>query len=101
MVRAVHDMELCVKKPQFVLGFVQYLGKVMSNLSEVSASLRELLQKTTEWHRQEAQGNSLRILKQLVTQAPVMRYYDPANELTLMVDASSKGLGGSDYYISQ
>ena len=96
-IRAVRDMEppTCKKELQTFLGFVQYLGKFVPNLSEVSAPLRELLQKTTEWYWDVAQENSFRRLKQLVTQAPVLRYYDPAKELTLTVDASSKGLGAA------
>ncbi|XP_033756200.1 uncharacterized protein K02A2.6-like [Pecten maximus] len=73
----------------------QYLGKFVPNLSEVSAPLRELLQKTTEWYWDVEQENSFCKLKKLVTQAPVLRYYDPVKELTLTVDASSKGLGAA------
>lgn len=34
-------------------------------------------------------------IKELVTEAPLLRYYDPADELTLQSDASDKGLGAA------
>lgn len=32
------------------MGMIQYLAKFIPNLSEVSAPLRKLLEKDTEWH---------------------------------------------------
>ena len=77
------------------MDFITYLAKFLPNLSEVSAPLRSLLQKEVEWHRDNEQKNSFVALKKLVTNAPVISYYDPKKLLVLTVDANSKGLGAA------
>ena len=78
---------------QSFLQFIQYLAKFIPNLSEVTASLRQLLEKEVSWHWEEAHEAAFNKLKDLVANAPVLRYFDPKQPLTLSVDASSKGLG--------
>ena len=96
-IRAVQEMP----RPQNVselhtfMGFIQYLGKFIPNLSEVTAPLRLLLEKNIVWHWDGEQEDSFCRLRKLVTDAPVLRYYDQSKELTLTVDASSKGLGAA------
>ncbi|XP_061173501.1 uncharacterized protein LOC133182663 [Saccostrea echinata] len=58
-----------VKELMTFLGFVQYLGKFIPNLSEISAPLRHLLSKDVAWHWEEEQMKSFEKLKQLVTEA--------------------------------
>ena len=81
-----------VKELMTFLGFVQYLRKFIPNLSEISAPLRQLLSKDIAWHWQEEKMKSFKKLKELVTEAPVLRYYNPKKDLVLTVDASSKRL---------
>ena len=94
-IRAVECMKkpTCVKELQTLMGFIQYLGKFMPNLSQVSAPLRTLLEKNVDWHWNEEQEQSFQQMKVMVTHTPVLQYYDPKKPLTLSVDASSKGLG--------
>lgn len=94
-VRAVLSMPVPENKPdlQTFLGFVQYLGKFMPNMSAVSAPLRKLVEQDSEWIWSDEQNASFETLRQMASNAPVLRYYDPALPLTLSVDASSKGLG--------
>ena len=75
------------------MGFITYHGKFLPNLSDVSAPRRLLTEKETLWHWEAEQEASFRKLKELVTKAPVLRYYDQKIPLTLTVDASSKSLG--------
>ncbi|CAC5395336.1 unnamed protein product [Mytilus coruscus] len=59
-IRAVNKMSKpeCVKDLQTFMGFIQYLGKFMPNMSTVSAPLRTLLEKNTVWHWDEIQETS-------------------------------------------
>lgn len=84
-----------ISELQTFLGFIQYLGKFLKNVSEVSAPLRVLLEKDIHFHWYKPQEDSFQDLKHLVSNTPVLRYYDPKKPLTLTVDASSKGLGAT------
>lgn len=75
------------------IGMVQYLAKLIPNLSEISAPLRILLQGDTEWHWQELQQRSFEVLKKLITEAPTLKYFDVNKPVSLSVDASQDGIG--------
>ena len=49
--------------------------------------------KDIEWHWTHDQNEAFNRLKQLVTEAPVLKYFEPAKELTLQSDTSDTGLG--------
>ncbi|VDI10628.1 Hypothetical predicted protein [Mytilus galloprovincialis] len=76
-IRAVNKMSKpeCVKDLQTFMGFIQYLGKFMPNMSTVSAPLRTLLEKNTAWHWDEKQETSFQKLKEMATNAPLLQYY--------------------------
>ena len=67
-------------------------GKIYTDLSQVAAPLRTLLENGIEWHWTKHQESSFTTLKQLVTQAPVLKFFDPTKSVKISVDASSKGL---------
>ncbi|KAJ8026383.1 hypothetical protein HOLleu_34209 [Holothuria leucospilota] len=67
----------------------------MLNLSEITGPLRELLSKSVEWHWTEVHENCFNKLKKVLCEALVLAYYDENKDLTLSVDASSKGLGAT------
>ena len=46
-----------------------------------------------EWHWQPEQAKSFLSLKELITTAPVLKYFNPRRPTKLSVDARSKGLG--------
>ncbi|CAG2209929.1 unnamed protein product [Mytilus edulis] len=46
-----------------------------------------------QWHWDHEQHQSFEVLKQLVSSAPVLRFYNVNEPVTISVDASSKGLG--------
>lgn len=78
---------------QRLLGMLNYESKFIPNLSELTAPLRQLLNKETEWHWTPEINDCFIKLKEVLTNPPVLAYYNPNAKLTLQVDASSKGLG--------
>jgi len=48
--------------------------------------------KDVEWHWTDHQDQAFQRIRQLVTEAPVSKYYEPKEELTLQSDASQTGL---------
>ncbi|CAH1252634.1 RTL1 [Branchiostoma lanceolatum] len=80
---------------QRLIGFVTYLAKFLPKLSDVCEPLRKLTVKDSEFEWLDAHEKILETLKELVSTAPVLKYYDPTEELTLQTDASSTGLGAA------
>lgn len=78
---------------QRFMGTVNYLGKFIPNLSGMNQPLRQLLEKDTEWHWEEAQQKSFNELKRAITTAPVLKYYDVNEDIVLSVDSSKDALG--------
>ena len=78
---------------QRFLGMTTYLAKFIPNYSQVSAPLKILLEKSTEWHWAAEQEASFQKLKNLITNAPVLKFFDPKKPTSISVDASSKGMG--------
>jgi len=72
---------------------VTYLAKFIPNLSQTASPLRALLEKDVEWHWTQQQAMSFESLKKLITEAPVLKYFDPTKPVKISVDSSSKGMG--------
>ncbi|XP_065941318.1 retrovirus-related Pol polyprotein from transposon 297 [Magallana gigas] len=75
------------------LGLVQYASKFIPNLADVSEPLRILTKNDVVWHWEKEQVDSFARLKEILTQAPVLKIYDLEKDVTISVDASCKGLG--------
>ena len=76
---------------QRFLGMVTYLGKYVPNLSEVSAPLRVLLEKDIVWSFDTPQQQEFQELKLIITNAPVLKYFDPKLPIKVSSDASKSG----------
>ncbi|UYV74330.1 K02A2.6-like [Cordylochernes scorpioides] len=82
-----------VREIQQYLGCINYLTKFLPRLSEVVQPLRVLTQKCMSWSWSEPQEQAFILSKELVTQAPVLKYFDPSLPVTIQSDDSDKGLG--------
>lgn len=80
---------------QRFLGMINYLGKFIPNLSELSAPLRELTCKNTEWCWFKQHQDAFDDLKHKISSSPTLRYYDVNKPVTLTCDASQFGLGAA------
>ena len=78
---------------QIFMGMLQYVSKFIPNLSTETALLRQLLEKNVIWNWNETYRNCYKRMKELVSSAPVLRFYDVNESVTLSVDVSSTGLG--------
>ena len=79
-----------------LLGMATFLAKFCPNFSEVTAKLRELLSKTVEYRWDETtHGVAFQKLKDLLSSAPVLRYYDVTLPVVIQCDASQSGLGAA------
>ncbi|RLJ22758.1 hypothetical protein DJ031_00290, partial [bacterium endosymbiont of Escarpia laminata] len=75
------------------LGMVNYLSKYLPRLSEMTEPLRRLDDKDAEFNWTNSHTAAMDAIKQLVTKAPVLRYYDVKQPVTIQCDSSERGLG--------
>lgn len=77
------------------LGMVNYMGKFIPNLSDISAPLRQLTHKDTKWCWLQQHQDCFNTLKNCLTCPPVLSYYNVDNPVTLTCDSSQFGLGAA------
>jgi hypothetical protein len=81
-----------VKQLRRLLGMVNYLGKFVRGLTDLTEPLRELTKTKVEWQWGPEQDTAFDNIKQALSVAPVLKYYDVNAKVTLQVDASSKAM---------
>ena len=96
-IRAVLEMESPKDKAavERLKGTVTYLARFVPNLTAVIRPIAQLTHQGEEWHWNDAQKNAFVKLKQLLTEAPVLAYFDQNKPLTIQCDASKNGLGAA------
>ena len=75
------------------LGMVTYVVKFIPNMTQITAPLRQLLEKNVEWFWDLEQERVFPALKAAIVDPPVLRFFDQKEPVCLSVDASSKGMG--------
>lgn len=78
---------------QRFLGMVNYVGKFVPNLTAHTAQMRSLLCNSTEWSWNSNHQKEFDDLKRLITEAPVLRFYDEKRRTKISADASKSGIG--------
>ena len=96
-IEAIRDMPCPtdVSGVQRLNGFVNYLAKFLPGLSDVMEPIRQLTKMDVPWNWSKAQDDAFDAMKRLVSEAPVLRFYDPDKELSIQCDASQTGLGAA------
>ena len=72
---------------------VNYLGKFIPNLVEVTAPLQALLKKDVAFNLQKPQLDTIENLRILITSAPILEIFNPNLPKRLNIAASSEGVG--------
>ena len=72
-----------VKAVRRFCGFVNYLAKFLPRLADVLEPIQQLTHKEVPWQWQHEHDAEIEKVKQLVTQAPLLKYYNPEGELTV------------------
>ena len=78
---------------QSFLGMINYLNRFSPVLSQISDPLRQLMKKEVPFVWQPEHQKAFQDFKQVITEAPVLAYYDPNKKNVIQSDASMKGLG--------
>ena len=84
-----------VTELQEFLGLVTYLSPFIPGLSTLTASLRELLKKDTDFSWNCTYDIAFERVKEAVVSDTTLRYFDPSLPVTIQVDASQVGLGAA------
>uniref|UniRef100_A0A8C7IGR1 ribonuclease H n=1 Tax=Oncorhynchus kisutch TaxID=8019 RepID=A0A8C7IGR1_ONCKI len=84
-----------VQGVQCFLGMVNYLAKFCSHATEICEPLRELTQKDSLWEWSERHEQAFNKIRDTIAQTPVLKYYNPTEQLVLQCDASESGLGAA------
>ncbi|XP_058448606.1 uncharacterized protein K02A2.6-like [Malaya genurostris] len=82
-----------VPSMQRFLGTITYLARYLPSLSSVAEPLRRLTYQKEPWVWSSEQEKAFSSLKQQVTSAPILRYFDPNKDSVIQCDSSSVGLG--------
>ena len=78
---------------QTFMGMVNYLNRFSPIMEQTSEPLRQLMKKDTPFVWQPEYHRAFQSLKEIITEAPVLAYYDPEKDNVIKSDASLKGIG--------
>ena len=71
-----------------------YLQIFAPSLSEVTTPMRDALKERNQFHCDEqVQWHSFKQVKEMLSAAPVLKFFDPKEKVELQCEASDRGLG--------
>ena len=82
-----------VESVRRLLGMANYLSRYLPKLADIYEPVRELTRPNNAWECSDKQERALREIKQAISTAPVLRYFDTTKLTLMQCDASSLGLG--------
>ena len=80
------------KKFERLFGMIKCLEPFIPQLSEITAPIRDILRKDTEWKWHTEQNMSLLLIKDALSNNPVLTFYDVDKPIKIQTDASSFGM---------
>ena len=72
---------------------VNYLARYVPRLAEIIQPINMLTHNDIVWEWTHVQDEAFRNLKALLTEAPVLAYFDGTKPLAIQCDASKHGMG--------
>ena len=81
------------KDVQRLLGPINYVGKFVPSLAEITAPLREVIRKNKEWTSEEKQANAFQWIKDVIVSKKYLAFYDVSKPVAIQVDACKSGIG--------
>ena len=76
-----------------LLGTINYLAKFIPNMSTITHPIRELLKSDNKFSWGEPQIKAFSEIKQVLSAAPVLAYFNVKKPVTITCDVSQSGLG--------
>ena len=83
----------CKKDAERLLGMVNYFAKFVPQMSMITDPIRKVMKSDVEFKWGKQQQEAFRQIKEILTAAPVLAYYDVKRPVTITCDASKSGLG--------
>jgi len=83
----------CKQDVKRLLGMVNYLQRFAPNLSSITAPLRDLLKEGIHFQWDAVHEQSFFAVKRIISEAPVLKFFDPNDNVEIQCDASDRGLG--------
>lgn len=94
-VRAIENMPNPEDKQGIhrLMGSLNFLGGYIPNIAKETQPLRDLLKKDAAWQWGPIQDQAMTRIKAVLSNEPVLKYFDTTKDVILQVDASKGGLG--------